>query len=453
VSHYKPYPAYKDSGVEWLGRVPEHWAVCKLSFRYSIELGKMLDEKKLTRTSLVPYLRNQDVQWGSINTQDLPEMDIQPDELERYTISDGDLLVCEGGDVGRAAIWHGESAVFGYQKALHRLRHRSGDADTAEFFYFSLLTAKQRGVFEESDSKATIAHLPAEKFRQYRFAFPPLAEQLSIANHLDRETARIDALIEKKTRFIELLREKRQALITHAVTKGLGPNVKMKHSGVEWLGEVPGHWETMSLARVTVARCDGPFGSSIKSENYTDSGVRVIRLQNIGIGEFKGRDQVFISPEYCSEVIGNSHDVEPGDLLIAGLGDENNPLGRTCVAPDSLGEAIVKADCYRFRLDKSKALPSFLALQLSATARVECGFISTGSTRERLNLGLAASRVIALPDSIEEQSAIVEHTTMLTTRLDALLSKTEHSITLLKERRSALITAAVTGQIDLREAV
>lgn len=87
----------------------------------------------------------------------------------------------------------------------------------------------------------------------------------------------------------------------------------MKDSGVEWLGEVPGHWKTMSLARVTVARCDGPFGSSIKSENYTDSGVRVIRLQNIGIGEFKGRDQAFISPEYCSEVIGNSHGVESGD--------------------------------------------------------------------------------------------------------------------------------------------
>lgn len=253
MSHYKPYPAYKDSEVEWLGRVPEHWAVCKLSFRYSIELGKMLDEKRLTKTSLVPYLRNQDVQWGSINTQDLPEMDIHPEELERYTIRDGDLLVCEGGDVGRAAIWRGESAAFGYQKALHRLRHRSVGADTAEFFYFSLLTAKQRGVFEESDSKATIAHLPAEKFRQYRFAFPSLSEQRCIAAHLDRETARIDALIEKKTRFIELLREKRQALITHAVTKGLDPNAKMKDSGVEWLGEVPEHWDALPLRRVVTA--------------------------------------------------------------------------------------------------------------------------------------------------------------------------------------------------------
>ncbi|WP_181063912.1 hypothetical protein [Stutzerimonas kunmingensis] len=145
MSHYKPYPAYKDSGVEWLGLVPEHWDVCKLGFRYSIELGKMLDEKRLTKTSLVPYLRNQDVQWGSINTQDLPEMDIHPEELERYTIRHGDLLVCEGGDVGRAAIWRGDNAAFGYQKALHRLRHRSVSADTAEFFYFSLLTAKQRG--------------------------------------------------------------------------------------------------------------------------------------------------------------------------------------------------------------------------------------------------------------------------------------------------------------------
>ncbi|WP_178084054.1 restriction endonuclease subunit S [Pseudomonas sp. A-1] len=451
MSHYKPYPAYKDSGVEWLGEVPEHWAVCKLSFRYSIELGKMLDEKKLTKTSLVPYLRNQDVQWGSINTQDLPEMDIHPEELERYTIRDGDLLVCEGGDVGRAAIWRGESAAFGYQKALHRLRHRSSGADTAEFFFFALLTAKCRGVFEESDSKATIAHLPAEKFRQYRFAFPPLSEQQAIATHLDRETARLDALVAKKTRFTELLREKRQALITHAVTKGLNPNVRMKDSGVEWLGQVPEHWETMSLARVTVARCDGPFGSAIKSENYTDSGVRVIRLQNIGIGEFKDGDQAFLSPEYRTEVIGHGHDVEPGDLLIAGLGDENNPLGRTCVAPSSLGDAIVKADCYRFRTDRSKALPAFLALQLSATARVECGFISTGSTRERLNLGLAASRVIALPPSTDEQSAIVERASMAAARLDALLSKTEHSIELLKERRAALITAAVTGQIDLRE--
>ncbi|MDD0973185.1 MULTISPECIES: restriction endonuclease subunit S [Pseudomonas] len=213
-----PNVKMKDSGVEWLGEVPEHWAVCKLSFRYSVELGKMLDEKKLTKTSLVPYLRNQDVQWGAINIQNLPEMDIHPAEIERYTVMDGDLMVCEGGDVGRAAIWRGESSVFGYQKALHRLRPRLQNTDTAEFFFFSLLTAKKRGVFEESDSKATIAHLPAEKFRQYRFAFPPKREQREIADHVRIESDSLDVLLTKTARSIALLKERRSALITAAVT-------------------------------------------------------------------------------------------------------------------------------------------------------------------------------------------------------------------------------------------
>ncbi|OHC26711.1 MAG: restriction endonuclease subunit S [Pseudomonadales bacterium RIFCSPLOWO2_12_59_9] len=213
-----PNVKMKDSGVEWLGEVPEHWGICKLSFRYSVELGKMLDEKKLTKTSLVPYLRNQDVQWESINIQDLPEMDIHPGELERYTVRKGDLMVCEGGDVGRAAIWMGENGTIGYQKALHRLRPRSPVTDTAEFFFFSLLTAKKRGVFEESDSKATIAHLPAEKFRQYRFAFPPKPEQIEITDHVRIESKRLDALLSKTELSIALLKERRSALITAAVT-------------------------------------------------------------------------------------------------------------------------------------------------------------------------------------------------------------------------------------------
>ena len=208
----------KDSGVEWLGAVPEHWAVCKLSFRYSVELGKMLDEKRITKTSLVRYLRNQDVQWDSINNEGLPEMDIHANELARYTVQTGDLLVCEGGDVGRAAIWRAEGDVVGYQKALHRLRPRNQDADTVEFFFFSLMTAKARGVFEESDSKATIAHLPAEKFRQYRFAFPPCNEQVAIAQHIRAHTKRLDTLIDKTELSIGLLKERRSALITAAVT-------------------------------------------------------------------------------------------------------------------------------------------------------------------------------------------------------------------------------------------
>lgn len=453
MSQYKPYPAYKDSGVEWLGQVPEHWQIKRLKHIANVQTGVAKGKDNGGKDTIeVPYLRVANVQDGYLSLDDVTTIEIPREDLERYSLQPGDVLMNEGGDfdkLGRGSVWQGEIEPCIHQNHVFAVRPTVVPPEWLNAFTGS--QAAQFYFMGRAKQSTNLASISSSNIMELPVAMPPAAEIDLLLAHIDRETARIDALVAKKTRFTELLREKRQALITHAVTKGLDPNVKMKDSGVEWLGEVPEHWETMSLARVTVARCDGPFGSAIKSENYTDSGVRVIRLQNIGIGEFKDGDQAFLSPEYRTEVIGHSHDVEPGDLLIAGLGDENNPLGRACVAPSSLGDAIVKADCYRFRTDRSRALPAFLALQLSATARVECGFISTGSTRERLNLGLAASRVIALPPSTDEQSAIVERASMATARLDALLSKTERSIELLKERRAALITAAVTGRIDLRE--
>lgn len=297
-----------------------------------------------------------------------------------------------------------------------------------------------------------LKRVPDEFTRNSVLPLPPVQVQRSVVSFLDRETPRIDGLIQKKTRFIELLREKRQALITQAVTRGLDPNAPLKDSGVEWLGLVPASWTVMALARVTVSRCDGPFGSAIKSEHYADDGVRVIRLQNISLEGFRGDDSAFLDATYCEAVVGHSHDVEPGDLLMAGLGDQNNPLGRTCVAPPNIGRAIVKADCYRFRLDSRVANPAFMAYQLSANARAECGYMSTGSTRERLNLGLAASRRVALPPTLAEQASVVRAMSMLTKGVDRQLQLTRRSIELLHERRAALITAAVTGQIDVREA-
>lgn len=208
----------KDSREEWLGRIPQHWIVAKLNYRYTVELGKMLDEKRITGEHPVPYLRNQDVQWGSMNLLELPVMDIAPDEYERYTIQEGDLLVCEGGDIGRAAIVHDVKERYGFQKALHRLRPRNIAKDTTDFFYFVLVAAKEQGVFEENDTKATISHLPAEKFRQYRFAFPPLEEQQKIASFLRVQCTKLSNIITRARQGIALLQERRTALISAAVT-------------------------------------------------------------------------------------------------------------------------------------------------------------------------------------------------------------------------------------------
>jgi type I restriction enzyme S subunit len=207
----------KESGVEWLGAVPEGWSVAKLSYRYEVLLGKMLDDKKITGAYLGKYLRNTDVQWDRINTDDLPEMDFRPDEQERFSVKKGDLIVCEGGEIGRSAIWEKGESCF-YQKALHRLRPADSRKDNSRFMFYVLNDAVHQERFVSGAGKATIAHLPAETFKQYRFGFPPLHEQLLIAKHLDVIKAKFDLVEQKANSQIELLKERRTALISAAVT-------------------------------------------------------------------------------------------------------------------------------------------------------------------------------------------------------------------------------------------
>ncbi|MBK1718465.1 restriction endonuclease subunit S [Thiocystis violacea] len=225
------------------------------------------------------------------------------------------------------------------------------------------------------------------------------------------------------------------------------PYSAYKASGASWLGSIPEHWCIAQLSKVTKERCDGPFGSGLKSEHYQPNGVRVVRLQNIGWAGFNGYDAAYISEEHWREELGSGHGVEPGDVLIAGLGDDNNPLGRACVAPDDIAPALVKADCYRFRVDQKLVIPAFTALALSATARAECGLLATGATRDRLNLGLASARRLPIPP-LDEQRRIVSVLDRETASIDALIAKKTRFIELLKEKRQALITHAVTKGLD-----
>jgi type I restriction enzyme S subunit len=293
-----------------------------------------------------------------------------------------------------------------------------------------------------------IQNLDSSSYLSEVAAFPAVDEQRAVARFLDRETAKIDALVAKKERVIELLQEKRTALITRAVTKGLDPNVPMKDSGIQWLGHIPAHWELVALSRVTLSKCDGPFGSGLKSEHYSEAGVRVIRLQNIGFTEFVGGDHAFISEEYASEL--GDHSVTKDDLLIAGLGDDRHPVGRACVAPDGIGPAIVKADCFRFHLDQRKVIPRFTAYQLSATASPAAGSLATGATRSRMNLTATATRKIALPP-VDEQELIIDMLDRESEQHIAIVGRIREAIDRLMELRTTLISAAVTGKIDVRE--
>ncbi len=436
MTHYKPYPAYKDSRVEWIGQVPEHWSVCKLSYRYSIELGKMLDEKRITGSHPIPYLRNKDVQWESINIADLPVMDIPPAEIDRYTIKNGDLLVCEGGDVGRAAIWRGEDSVIGYQKALHRLRAIADDRDSAHYYLHALFAAKNCGAFAEDDTKSTISHLPAEKFREYRFAFPPIGEQKVLVTVLDRETARIAALIAKKTRFIELLKEKRHAIIDHAVTKGLNSEAPIRNSGVEWLGEIPTHWEVRRMASI--------FREAIRP------GDPALPILSISIHDGITDDEV--APEDRDRRVSQIEDrtkykrVAPNDLAYNMMRAWQGAFGAVTVDGLVSPAYVVAEPTAAFRTAYIENLLR-TPMAIEEMRRYSRGI---ADFRMRLYWDYFRDLKVCFPP-LEEQDKILSMISRETSRIDLLTEKTQRSIDLLRKRRAAFITAAVTGQIDLRE--
>ncbi|MCV2438179.1 restriction endonuclease subunit S [Paucibacter sp. DJ2R-2] len=444
------YQAYRDSGLPWLGEVPAHWDITRLrhcaNVQTGIAKGKDNDGKQ---TVVVPYLRVANVQDGYLALSDVATIEVPPDVLSRYTLQYGDVLMNEGGDVdklGRGCIWRDEIPDCIHQNHVFSVRPHAVSPE-----WLNLLTGSAYAQFyfmTRAKQSTNLASISSTNIMELPLVLPPKEEQAAITAFLDRETAKIDALVAEQEKLIALLAEKRQATISHAVTRGLNPDAPMKDSGVAWLSEVPAHWTLTPLGRVTKDRCDGPFGSGIKSEHYRDGGALVVRLQNIRSGFFNKGESVYLDEEYfLAELQG--HNVHAGDVLVAGLGDDNNLLGRACVAPARLGPALVKADCFRFRLDAARASPEFVAWQLSAGAAHDAGVLATGTTRSRIPLGAMASRKVALPP-VDEQSEIAQFIAQENSRLDALKFEADRAIGLLKERRSALIAAAVTGQIDVR---
>jgi len=213
-----PHAPMKPSGIEWLGDVPAHWTVPTVHTRYEAVLGKMVDAKQVTGKHPTPYLRNADVGWDEINTENLPVIDLEPHERERFCVRAGDLLNCEGGaGVGQTSIWKGQVAECGFQKALHRLRPRS-ERDVPRYFFYFMRLWIGTGIFEVAKGGSTIPHLTGETLRASRFPCPPGDEQQAIAVHLDRLGRQFDTLTAEATRAVDLLQERRTALISAAVT-------------------------------------------------------------------------------------------------------------------------------------------------------------------------------------------------------------------------------------------
>ena len=284
---------------------------------------------------------------------------------------------------------------------------------------------------------------PRQQFNTFCFPLPPRGEQLQIAAFLDRETAKIDALIAEQQRLIELLQEKRQAVISHAVTKGLNSDVPMKDSGIEWLGEVPQHWHVVPLHRIVQERRPITYGI-VQPGPPDETGRFMIRNQDFTNG-WANPESVF----RVSEAVENPYKrarMKPNDLIMTIVG----AVGSIGVIPEWLDGANTTQNIARIAIDAAKSDFRYIASVLQGpvgTRNVE--FYSKGSVQTSLNLEHVRLFWVTVPP-LEEQFAIVELIESKTSGLDALTAEAARGVELLQERRTALISAAVTGQIDVR---
>jgi len=285
VRAWKRYPAYKDSGVEWLGEVPAGWEVKRLKYLCQINPSKS-EVASLPKSTKVSFLPMELI--GEDCSLTLTESRPISDVWEGYTyFRNGDVVVAKITpcfENGKGALCDNlvNGVAFGTTE-LHVLR--AGEKIDPKYLFLATKSYQFRRLGADlMTGTAGQKRVPDAFIRDYIVGLPPLPEQHAIAAFLDRETARIDALIEKKQRFIELLEEKRQAIINHAVTKGLDPDVAMKDSGVEWIGEVPVGWEISRLGLISESLQTGPFGSQLHSSDYIEDGIPVINPSNIQDG-------------------------------------------------------------------------------------------------------------------------------------------------------------------------
>lgn len=239
----------KPSGIEWIGDIPDDWEVTKISRLYSIQLGKMLQpEKKSSGDTYEPYICAANLSSGTFRLDEVKYMWISEPEKDIYRLKRDDLLVTEGGDVGISSIWKDDISPCYFQNALHRVVPKKGNSN--RFLHYWLIVLKSVGYIDLICNKSTIAHFTKEKFAQSLILSIPLQTQQRIADYLDEKCGEIDATIAKQKEIIEKLKAYKQSLISETVTKGLDKSAPLKPSGIDYLGDIPSHWEIRKLKYV-----------------------------------------------------------------------------------------------------------------------------------------------------------------------------------------------------------
>jgi len=439
----KRYETYKDSGIEWLGEIPGHWEVKKLKYLTSCN-DDVLSENTPEDTE-IKYVEIGDVDSVTgINGYTLYKFKEAPSRARRIT-KVGDIII---------------STVRTYLKAIASVKESDLIVSTgfavlrpqkiaSRFLAYAVLC---KGFIDDVIAYSTGVSFPAinaSDLVQLRISVPPLSEQETIAAYLDYKIGQIDLLIAEKEKQMKDLQQYRMSLLSETVTRGLTPDVKMKESGVEWLGMIPEHWTTTKIKNLLEQSGNalrvGPFGSSLSGNDFVDEGYWVYNQRVVLDNNFIEND-TFINETKYNELVGFR--VMEGDILLTTRGS----IGKIAIVPHDFHEGVIHPCIIRFRIDENKINKDFLQSLFNDTDLIanQVKNRSNSTTIDVIYSNTLKELQIALPP-IKEQNEIVEYLTIKRSSIDTTLQTLTSQLSDLRRYKTSVITEAVTGKVDVRQ--
>ena len=443
----KQYDSYKNSGVQWIGKIPSHWDVCRLKDHSTIVLGKMLmstppkgEEKKY---SLEKYLKSKNIGWlNVIDTEDdVEEMWFSEYEKSLYHLNQNDIVMNEGGDVGKIGMWKNTNYNCYIQNSVNKI---TADGETDPFFLQYLLYAiAKTNYFWSIVNPVSIAHLTKEKLSTTPIVYPPLQEQRIIASFLERKCDDIDLAIATQQKRIDLLGELRQNIITHAVTRGVNFTAPLKDSGVKWIGKICSHWKMMKMGLVCKIITDyvasGSFADLKKNVEYLDSPDYAMLVRTADLSN-KNKDIPRVYVSKSSYTFLSNSNLFGGEIILPNVGSIGDvymvPFGlydKMTLAPNSVMVKTLYEDLYYYYYFSS------------ICGRKSLELIGMATTQGKFNKTELRQMKVPVPP-LSEQREIVSFIESKTARLDKAINKANHQIELLQELKQSIITEVVTGK-------
>jgi len=417
----KPYAKYKDSGVEWVGKIPEHWDAVKLKRATQFLYGNSLSNENRIEGEVPVFGSNGITGYHNEAITEKPC-----------------IVIGRKGSFGK--VNYSKVPCFPIDTTYYI--DNTATKNGIRWLYYALQTLNLDSISKDS----AVPGLSREDAYDKIALLPSIDEQQAIADFLDDKTAKIDKLVETKRRQIELLKEQRQAIINQAVTKGLDPNAPMKDSGIDWLGKIPKHWGVKKLKWIVSKIGSGvtPRGGA---QVYQDEGVPLLRSQNVHFDGLRLDDVAYISDEIHQSM--KNSQVNSEDVLLNITGAS---IGRCSVVPNSISDANVNQHVCILRPEASVVSNYLHLVIVSNVGQLQVYNSQNGTSREGLNFEQLGNFIIPLP-SIDEQAEVTRKTTELINGIYSSINKAEKQIELLQEYRTTLISETVTGKIDVREAV